>query len=127
MTSSAGQAAGQFSVADAEIALSAVAGGLIGLLRLHERHPERVAESSVDELAEACLRLLGLRARSPTPRPAAAAPGGQLLAGAIDPSCPATDRKDRRCVFFPVPTRRRLSSATVKSWPELRSLRGAPA
>ena len=58
----AGQAAGQFSVADAEVALSAVAGGLIGLLRLHQQHPERVEESSVDELAEACLRLLGLPA-----------------------------------------------------------------
>jgi AcrR family transcriptional regulator len=58
----AGQAAGQFSVADAEVALSAVAGGLIGLLRRHQRHPERVGESSVDELAEACLRLLGLPA-----------------------------------------------------------------
>jgi len=56
----AGQAAGQFSVADAEVALSAVAGGLIGLLRLHQQHPERVEESSVDELAESCLRLLGL-------------------------------------------------------------------
>jgi AcrR family transcriptional regulator len=56
----AGQAAGQFSVGDTEVALSAVAGGLIGLLRLHQRHPERVEESSVDELAEACLRLLGL-------------------------------------------------------------------
>ena len=58
----AGQAAGRFTVPDAEIALSAVAGGLLGLLRLHERHPERVAESAVDDLAEACLRLLGLRA-----------------------------------------------------------------
>ena len=58
----AGQATGRFTVSDAEIALSAVAGGLLGLLRLHERHPGRVAESSVDELAEACLRLLGLRA-----------------------------------------------------------------
>jgi AcrR family transcriptional regulator len=56
----AGQAAGQFSVAEGEVALSAVAGGLIGLLQLHQRHPERVQESSVDELAEACLRLLGL-------------------------------------------------------------------
>ena len=58
----AGRAAGQFSVADPEVALSAVAGGLIGLLRLHQRHPERVEESAVDELAEACLRLLGLPA-----------------------------------------------------------------
>jgi hypothetical protein len=58
----AGQAAGQFGVADAEIALSAVAGGLIGLLQLHQRHPERVQQTSVDDLAEACLRLLGLPA-----------------------------------------------------------------
>ena len=57
----AGQASGRFSVPDAEISLSAVAGGLLGLLRLHERHPGRVTESSVDDLAEACLRLLGLR------------------------------------------------------------------
>ena len=49
-------------MADPEVALSAVAGGLIGLLRLHQRHPERLEESSVDELAEACLRLLGLPA-----------------------------------------------------------------
>ncbi len=58
----AGQAAGQFTVPHAEVALSAVAGGLIGLLRLRQSHPERVQESSVDELAEACLRLLGLPA-----------------------------------------------------------------
>ena len=57
----AGQAAGRFTTPDAEIALSAVAGGLLGLLRLHERHPERVHQSAVDELAEACLRLLGVR------------------------------------------------------------------
>ena len=58
----AGQAAGRFAVADAEIALGAVAGGLLSLLRLQERHPERVDESAVEDLAEACLRLLGLRA-----------------------------------------------------------------
>jgi len=56
----AGQAAGRFTIPDADVALSAVAGGLLGLLRLHGRHPERVAEDSVDDLAEACLRLLGL-------------------------------------------------------------------
>src|SRR6201997_2763358 len=44
----AGQAAGRFTVPDAEIALSAVAGGLLGLLRLRERHPEYVDETSVD-------------------------------------------------------------------------------
>jgi hypothetical protein len=31
---------GRFTVPDAEIALSAVAGGLPGLLRLFQRHPE---------------------------------------------------------------------------------------
>jgi AcrR family transcriptional regulator len=57
----AGQITGRFTVSNAEVALSAVTGGLVGLLRLRERHPERVAEGAVDELAEACLRLLGLR------------------------------------------------------------------
>src|SRR6202035_4847619 len=36
----AGQAAGCFTVTDAQIALSAVAGGVLGLLRSRERHPE---------------------------------------------------------------------------------------
>ena len=35
----AGQAAGRFTVPDPQIALSAVAGGLIGLLRMCQRHP----------------------------------------------------------------------------------------
>ena len=58
----AGQATGRFTVADAEIALSAVAGGLLGLLRICQRHPERVDETAVDQLAEAELRLLGVSA-----------------------------------------------------------------
>ena len=58
----AGQAAGRFTVPDAEIALGAVAGGLLGLLRLRERQPGRVDEASVDRLTEACLRLLGVPA-----------------------------------------------------------------
>jgi AcrR family transcriptional regulator len=58
----AGQAAGQFSVLDAEIALSAVAGGLIGLLLMCQRHPDRVTAATVDQLAEAELRLLGVPA-----------------------------------------------------------------
>ena len=58
----AGQAAGRFTVPDAEIALSAVAGGLLGLLRMCQRHPERVDETAVDQLAEADLRLLGVPA-----------------------------------------------------------------
>ncbi len=58
----AGQASGRFTVPDAEIALSAVAGGLLGLLRTRQRHPECVEEISVDQLAEAVLRLLGVPA-----------------------------------------------------------------
>jgi AcrR family transcriptional regulator len=56
----AGQAAGRFTVPDPEIALSAVAGGLIGLLRMCQQHPDRVTETTVDQLAEAELRLLGV-------------------------------------------------------------------
>ena len=58
----AGQAAGRFTVPDPEIALSAVAGGLLGLLRMCQRHPERVTETTVDQLTEAELRLLGVPA-----------------------------------------------------------------
>jgi AcrR family transcriptional regulator len=58
----AGQATGRFTVPDAEIVLSAVAGGLLGLLRICQRHPGRVTEASVDQLAEAVLRLLGVPA-----------------------------------------------------------------
>ena len=57
----AGQAAGRFTFPDARIALSAVAGGLIGLLRLRVGGAEGIDESAVDQLAEACLRLLGVR------------------------------------------------------------------
>jgi AcrR family transcriptional regulator len=64
----AGQAAGCFTVADAQIALSAVAGGLLGLLRSRERHPERGDETSVDQLGEACLRLLGVPGPRTGPR-----------------------------------------------------------
>ena len=58
----AGQATGRFTVPDAEIALSAAAGGLLGLLRMCQQHPERINEASVDQLAEAVLRLLGVPA-----------------------------------------------------------------
>ncbi len=57
-----GQAAGRFTVLDADIALSAAAGGLLGLLRMCQRHPERITETTVDQLAEAVLRLLGVPA-----------------------------------------------------------------
>ena len=58
----AGQATGRFTVPDAEIALTAVAGGLFGLWRMCQRHAERVNETTVDKLAEAVLRLLGVPA-----------------------------------------------------------------
>lgn len=58
----AGQAAGRFSFPHTEVALSAVAGGLLGILRLHDDQPDAIGEASVEELAEGCLRLLGIRA-----------------------------------------------------------------
>jgi AcrR family transcriptional regulator len=58
----AGRDAGRFTVPDARIALSAVAGGMLGLLRMCQRHPERVDETTVDQLAEAMLRMLGVPA-----------------------------------------------------------------
>jgi AcrR family transcriptional regulator len=58
----AGQAVGRFTVPDADIALSAAAGGLLGLLRICQRHPERITETTVDQLTEAVLRLLGVPA-----------------------------------------------------------------
>jgi AcrR family transcriptional regulator len=58
----AGQATGRFTVPDADIALSAAAGGLLGLLRICQQHPERITEATVDQLAGAVLRLLGVPA-----------------------------------------------------------------
>ena len=58
----AGQATGRFTVPDAEIALGAAVGGMLALFRLRQRHPERVTETTVDQLAEAELRLLGVPA-----------------------------------------------------------------
>jgi AcrR family transcriptional regulator len=58
----AGQAAGRFTVPDAGIALSAVAGGLLALLRRSERHPEHAGQAIVDDLAEGMLRMLGIPA-----------------------------------------------------------------
>ena len=58
----AAQAAGFFTVPDAGIALSAVAGGLLALLREPERHPEHAGQAIVDQLAEGMLRMLGIPA-----------------------------------------------------------------
>jgi hypothetical protein len=62
----AGQAAGRFTFPNAEIALAAIAGGLLGLLRLRQRDPGHIEEASVDELAGALLRLLGVPAAEAT-------------------------------------------------------------
>jgi len=58
----AGQAGGCFTIPDAEVALSAVAGVLLGLLRKHQQHAERLEEGAVDLFAGAVLRLLGVPA-----------------------------------------------------------------
>jgi len=59
----AGQQTGRFIPMPPETALSAVAGGLLGLLRLSQREPERTTDEVVDQLAEAILRLLGVPAQ----------------------------------------------------------------
>jgi AcrR family transcriptional regulator len=58
----AGMATGRFTIPTAEIALAAVAGDLLGLLWLRQRHPDRIEQTAVDQLAEAILRLLGIPA-----------------------------------------------------------------
>jgi AcrR family transcriptional regulator len=57
-----GQASGRFTIPDADIALGAVGGGLLGLLRARQRHPRRINETAADHLAEAVLRMLGVPA-----------------------------------------------------------------
>ena len=42
--------------------MSAVAGGLLGLLRLRQRRPDQIDERAVDQFAEAALRMLGVPA-----------------------------------------------------------------
>jgi AcrR family transcriptional regulator len=81
----AGQAAGRFTVPDAQVALSAVAGGLLGLMRLRERHPERVDETSVDQLTEACLRLLGVPASEAVRLVASSLPPAGTVSRRISP------------------------------------------
>jgi AcrR family transcriptional regulator len=59
----AAQEAGRFTIANSEIAVAAVAGDLLGLLWLHQHHPDQIDEASVDQLTEAILRLLGITTR----------------------------------------------------------------
>jgi AcrR family transcriptional regulator len=54
------QEAGRFLPIQPEAALSAVAGGLIGLLSLQVAQPDAVTEETVDELTRGILRLFGL-------------------------------------------------------------------
>lgn len=54
------QAAGRFAPGVAEVGLSAVAGGLIEVLRLRAEDPESMTEAAVDDLARGLLRYFGL-------------------------------------------------------------------
>lgn len=58
-----GQEAGRFIIPHPEIALTTVAGGLLGLLRVHHNQPGEINETTVDQLTEAILRMLGIPAR----------------------------------------------------------------
>ena len=52
--------AGRFHVPSVEVALSALGGSLLGLLRLRLRDPHTVDDAAVDQFAEAMLRMLGV-------------------------------------------------------------------
>jgi len=56
----AGQASGRFTVREADVALSASAGALLGLLRHGLAEPDHVDEGVVDDTAAAMLRMLGV-------------------------------------------------------------------
>ena len=55
--------AGRFDVGDADVALMAVGGAMLGLLQWLEEHPGADAAALSDEMAERVLRLLGLTER----------------------------------------------------------------
>jgi AcrR family transcriptional regulator len=56
----AGLRAGRCRVPSAEVALSVLAGSLLGLIRLRLRDPNSVPDNAVDWLAEVTLRMLGV-------------------------------------------------------------------
>ena len=58
----AGQASGRFSVGNADIALTATAGALLGLLQQHLARPRGLRLDAVDDTAAAVLRYLGVPA-----------------------------------------------------------------
>ena len=64
-----------------------MAGGLLGLLRMRQRHPERVdKEASVNQLAEAVLRLLGVPAPEAARFAVLPLPTDRLVVGAMNPA-----------------------------------------
>jgi AcrR family transcriptional regulator len=77
----AGQAAGHFDVANTEIALSAMTGGILALLRLRLRDPRSVTEALIDQWAEATLRMLGVGATEAAHIAALPLPDAQLASG----------------------------------------------
>jgi AcrR family transcriptional regulator len=72
----AGLRSGRFRVPDADLALNALGGGLLALLRLRMKSPHHVHHVAVDQFAELMLRMLGVPesdaariARMPLPEP----------------------------------------------------------
>ena len=84
----AGQATGRFTVPDPEIALSAVAGGLLGLLRMCQRHPgprRRGRRRSARRGRAAPARRPRRRSRPPH-RPPASSHRGLVTAATMPPA-----------------------------------------
>ncbi len=59
-----GVAAGRFKVDNPYVALASTSGSILSFLQLQLTSPELLGETSVDELAEQVLRMLGMSARS---------------------------------------------------------------
>ncbi len=57
-----GMAQGRFADLDPDVVLMSVGGMLMGLLHLLKDHPNRVTDETIDDLAAAALRLLGVDA-----------------------------------------------------------------
>lgn len=55
-------AQGRFADLDPDVVLMSVGGMLMGLLHLLKDHPNRVTDETIDDLAAAALRLLGVDA-----------------------------------------------------------------
>jgi hypothetical protein len=88
----------------------AVTGGLLGLLRVGQARACRVDDSLVDDLTEACLRLLGVGATNARRLAGLMIPGPRQLAGQLGRVINTARRDVARAMLAPV-------TAPMTTWP----------